>query len=113
MFWKTIRGMLRHKESHGVAALNRLRVFDGCPFPYDHKKRMVVPEALKVLRMKSHRRFCSMGDLAALGGWTKQGVVARLEENRKAKSQKFHDLKEKKQAARAKAMNDASVKPFN
>lgn len=52
MFWRSLRGMLPHKSPRGKAALDRLKVFEGIPYPYDHKKRMVVPEALKVLRMK-------------------------------------------------------------
>ena len=53
MFWRTIRGMMPHKTAKGAAALQRLKVFEGIPFPYDQKKRMVVPEALKALRLKS------------------------------------------------------------
>lgn len=113
IFFKAVRGMLPRKESNGANALTRLRVFDGMPFPYDHQKRMVVPEALKVLRMKSYRKFCDLGSLAALMGWTKKDVVERLEEQRKEKSQKFHDLKVKKATARSRAMGDKSVASFN
>jgi large subunit ribosomal protein L13Ae len=113
MFWKVIRGMLPHKTPKGTAALGRLKVFEGIPFPYDHKKRVVVPEALKVLRLKSYRKFCSLGDLAAVTGWTRQNLIARLEEQRKVKSEKFHVLKQKKVAARAKAMGDKKVATFN
>ena len=52
MFWRSLRGLLPHKSPRGKAALDRLKVFEGIPYPYDHKKRMVVPEALKILRMK-------------------------------------------------------------
>ena len=71
MFWRTVRGMLPHKTPKGSAALGRLKVFDGIPFPYDQKRRMVVPDALKVLRLKSFRKFCVLGDLAQKVGWTK------------------------------------------
>lgn len=47
IFWKVIRGMLPHKENIGANALSRLRIFEGIPFPYDQKKRVVVPDALK------------------------------------------------------------------
>merc|ERR1712043_65135 len=66
----------------------------------DQKKRMVIPQALKVLRMKSHRNFCSMGDLASITGWTKQDIVSKLEDKRKEKSAAFHEQKEKKVKAR-------------
>merc|ERR1712241_553843 len=106
MFWKTLRGMLPHKTPRGAAAMTRLRCFDGIPFPYDHKKRMVVPEALKVCRMKSYRKFCELGALAQLAGWTKGELVGKLEEKRKEKSLKFHERKVKVEAARAKAAED-------
>ena len=49
---KVVRGMIPHKTKRGMEALNRLKVFDGIPPPYDRKKRMVVPSALKVLKLK-------------------------------------------------------------
>jgi len=58
IFWRVIRGMIPHKTPKGAAALGKLKVFDGIPFPYDQKRRMVVPDALKVLRLKSHRDYC-------------------------------------------------------
>merc|ERR1719198_754798 len=108
MFWKTVRGMLPHKTPKGKAALQHLKVFEGIPNPYDHKKRMVVPEALKVLRMKSHRNFCQLGDLAQMAGWTKKELVATLEEKRKVKSEKFWKVKAQKAVAKTKAMGGES-----
>ena len=37
MFWKCVRGMMPHKTSRGAAAMARLKVFEGIPYPYDHK----------------------------------------------------------------------------
>jgi large subunit ribosomal protein L13Ae len=113
LFWKATRGMLPHKTAKGSAALGRLKVFEGVPFPYDHKKRVVVPEALKVLRLKAHRKFCSLGDLAAKCGWTKSTLVAKLEEKRKVKAEKFHVLKTKKDAARKQALGDKTIAAFS
>merc|ERR1712039_569411 len=110
LFWKSLRGMLPHKSPKGKAALARLKFFEGIPFPYDGKKRMVVPEALKCLRLKSHRRFCVLGDLSALFGWEKQGLLADLEEKRKAKCAKYHENKQKKLAAKAKNADSGAVK---
>merc|ERR1711918_264918 len=50
ILWRTIRGMVPHKSARGAAALDRLKAFEGIPHPYDRKKRMVMPAALKVLR---------------------------------------------------------------
>jgi large subunit ribosomal protein L13Ae len=113
MLWKGIRGMINHKEAKGAAALAKLKVFEGIPFPYDHKKRVVVPEALKVLRLKSHRKFCSLGDLSAECGWTKAGIVNSLEEKRKAKASKFWAVKSKRAEATKKALGDKSVAAFS
>ena len=113
MFWKTLRGMLPHKSPRGAAALGRLRCFDGMPYPYDHKKRMVIPSALKVCRMKSYRKFCVMGDLAKMAGWTKGDLISKLEVNRKEKSQKFFDRKVKLADAKAKAATDKTCAAFN
>ena len=113
IFWRTVRGMLPHKGPRGSAALGRLKVFDGIPFPYDQKRRMVVPDALKVLRMKSHRKFCVLGDLAQKIGWTKKDLITSLEEKRKVKSQKFWELKQKKLDARRKAQGSKDLAKFN
>lgn len=113
MFWKSVRGMLPHKTPRGAAALQRMKLFDGMPYPYDHKKRMVVPDALKTLRMKSFRKSCVMGDLSKLAGWTKGDLVARLEERRKARAADFHKRKSAKLDARKKATGDKSVAAFN
>merc|ERR1712060_356825 len=113
LFWKSLRGMLPHKSPKGKAALARLKVFEGIPFPYDGRKRMVVPEALKCLRLKSHRRFCALVDLAAMFGWEKQALVADLEEKRKAKSAKYFENKNKKLAAKAKTADSGEVKKLS
>ncbi|GFR60771.1 60S ribosomal protein L13A, partial [Elysia marginata] len=55
-FWRVIRGMLPHKTTRGKEALGRLKVFEGIPAPYDKRKRMVVPSALKVLRLNPVRK---------------------------------------------------------
>lgn len=39
--------MIPHKTKRGAAALARLQVFEGVPPPFDKKKRMVIPDALK------------------------------------------------------------------
>jgi large subunit ribosomal protein L13Ae len=70
--------MIPHKTARGAAALQRLKTFEGIPPPYDHKKRMVVPQALRVLRLKPGRKYCTVGRLGHEFGWKYQDVVARL-----------------------------------
>ncbi len=48
--------MVPHKTERGKAAMKRLQCFEGVPAPYDKTKRMVVPSALKVLRLKAGRK---------------------------------------------------------
>ncbi|VDQ13294.1 unnamed protein product [Trichobilharzia regenti] len=46
IFWRTVRGMLPHKLHRGKLALDRLKVFEGIPPPYDKKKRMSLVDSL-------------------------------------------------------------------
>lgn len=110
IFWKTVRGMVPHKTPRGAAALGRLKVFEGVPAPYDTKKRKVVNEALKNLRMKNHRKFCLLGDLCTQVGWKHQTLVDRLEERRKKRAQSFHDNKVKKRNQKRAAEGLKDVK---
>lgn len=105
--------MLPHKLQKGAEALSRLKVFEGVPYPYDEKKRMVVPNALKVLRIKNFRKQTILGDLATKVGWNKAEVVDRLEDQRKAKALKFYDLKKAKDQAHAKKAGSAHVAQVN
>ena len=69
--------MIPHKTARGTAAMERLKVFEGVPPPYDKKKKMVVPQALRVLRLKPGRKYCTVGRLSHEVGWKYQDVVAR------------------------------------
>lgn len=77
MFWRTVRGMIPHKTARGAAAMERLKTFEGVPQPYDHMKRVVVPQALRVLRLKPGRKYCTVGRLGHEFGWKYQDVVSR------------------------------------
>jgi len=90
IFYKAVRGMVAHKTARGKAAMNRLKVFEGIPPPYDTKKRMVVPQALRVLRLKPGRKYCTVGRLSSEFGWNYGEVVSRLEEKRKVRSEAYY-----------------------
>merc|ERR1712121_96421 len=90
IFWRTVRGMLPHKTKRGQAALDRLKVFDGVPPPYDKRKRMVVPAALKIVRLKPTRKYALLGRLAHEVGWKYQAITATLEEKRKEKAKMWY-----------------------
>ena len=103
MFFRVVRGMVPHKTRRGELALGRLKVFEGIPSPYDRQKRMVVPEALKVVRIKPGRNFCVLGELATHAGWKHYQLIKDLEATRKEQSAAFYQDKKKDQ----KAVDDA------
>ena len=84
-----------------MEALKRLRVFNGIPAPYDTKKRVVIPKALRALRLAPHRKFTVLGELASHFGWTRKSVLEACEERRKVKSAEFY--KKKKHVADLRA----------
>jgi len=74
--------MIPHKTARGAAAMQRLKVFEGIPPPYDKTKRVVVPQALRVLRLKPGRKYCTVGRVGHEFGWKYQDVVARYDETK-------------------------------
>lgn len=48
--------MIPHKTQRGKDALRRLKVYEGCPPPYDRRKRVVVPGAMRVMCLKPGRK---------------------------------------------------------
>merc|ERR1719167_1264868 len=110
MFIRVVRGMLPHKTPRGKEALDRLKVFEGIPPPYDKKKRMVVPSALRVIKMHPSRKYCSLDRLAHEVGWKYQGVVATLEAKRKVKSKEFYDRKKQMLKLREQAKLNVAKK---
>ena len=60
------------------------------PEPFDKKKRMVVPNALKVLHVKTNRKTTVLGEMAAQSGWKHADLIKKLEAQRIAKSQEYY-----------------------
>ena len=113
VFGKAVRGMVPRKTPRGNVALGHLKVFNGIPHPYDMKKRMVIPDALKVLRLRQHRKYTVLADLCSQMGWKKKDLMTSLEQKRKEKSAKFHEMKQKKLVAREKANSSKEVQKIN
>ncbi len=102
--------MLPHKTSRGAEALGRLKVFEGVPAPYDTKKREVVTDALRAVKLSSFRKFCTLGDLSSQVGWGKRDLVAKLEDKRKERASAWH----KKRVASANNVRKAlNLKEIN
>ena len=109
IFWRTLRGMVPHKTVRGANALARLGTYEGIPEPYDKKKRFVVPEAIKVLRMRADRNFTLLGALSKEVGWGFTDLVSKLEAQRKVKEQAFYAEKKAAIAQKAKAEKSADL----
>jgi len=86
ILWRVIRGMTPHKTDRAKRAMDRLKVFEGIPHPFDKMKRQVVPGALRTLRLRPGRKFCRLGDLSTQVGWKHNDLIAKLEAKRKEKS---------------------------
>jgi large subunit ribosomal protein L13Ae len=115
ILYKAIRGMVPHKTARGAAALDRIKLFEGVPAPYDRVKRMVIPAALRVLRLKPGRKYTTIGRVSHEVGWKYQDVVAKLEEKRKAKSAAYYQRKTALAAIQKKAVASKadSIKEIN
>ncbi|CAA0819875.1 60S ribosomal protein L13a-2 [Striga hermonthica] len=110
ILWRTIRGMIPHKTKRGEAALARLKVYEGIPPPYDKVKRMVIPEALKVLRLQAGHKYCLLGRLSSEVGWNNYDIIRELEKKRKDRAQAHYERKKQLTKLRVKAEKVAEEK---
>lgn len=113
IFWRTVRGMLPHKTSRGAAALERLKVFEGCPEPYNHQRRMVIPAALRVLRLKPGRQFTTVGRLSHEVGWKYQAILGKLESERLAAGKKYWEERKKTLSTKRATLFSAKAEKIN
>ena len=114
IIWRVIRGMLPHKSKRGAAALGRLKCFDGCPLSWNAKKKMVVPDALKVVRLKPRSRHCLQGDVSTQCGWNNAELLRSLEVQRVGKNSAWHKTKTQRIKDRsAKLKNNAELAKVN
>ncbi|XP_064612096.1 large ribosomal subunit protein uL13-like isoform X2 [Liolophura sinensis] len=110
VFFKAVKGMVPHKLFRGKEALARLKVFEGIPAPYDKQKRLVVPSALRVIRLDPCRKYCTLNRLSHEVGWKYQKVIGTLEERRKVKSKRFYERKKQELHLRQQAKENAQPK---
>ncbi|KAK1397990.1 large ribosomal subunit protein uL13w-like [Apium graveolens] len=103
ILWRTIRGMIPHKIKRGANALARLKVYEGIPPPYDKMKRMVIPDALKVLRLQAGHKYCLLGRLSAEVGWNYYDTIKELEAKRKERAQVAYERKKQLNKLKVKA----------
>merc|ERR1719387_3247399 len=89
-----------------LQGMERLKVFDGCPPPYDKTKKKVIPCCFRITRLRPGRKFCRLGRPATEVGWKYGELVKKLEEKRNIRGTAYHTkkkatLKLKAQAAKA------------
>ncbi|KAL3517801.1 hypothetical protein ACH5RR_020390 [Cinchona calisaya] len=110
ILWRTIRGMIPHKTKRGAAALARLKVYEGVPPPYDKTKRMVIPDALKVLRLQAGHKYCLLGRLSSEVGWNHADTIRELENKRKERAQATYERRKQLTRLSIKAEKAAEEK---
>jgi large subunit ribosomal protein L13Ae len=114
IIWRCIRGMLPHKSQKGAAALGRLKCFDGCPLSWNTKKKMVIPDALKVVRLRPRAKHCVQGDVSRLCGWNSSELVNELEVARTARNANWHKTRVQRVKDRAaKLQNNQELANVN
>lgn len=95
LLWRCIKSMLPRKTERGAKALERVKVFEGMPYPYSHVKKNVVPSALRLLNLKKGRKFTVMGEFCEKIGYNKLAVVKKLEAAREEKAHSYFEKKVK------------------
>merc|ERR1712226_1591722 len=97
--FRVVRGMLPHVWYRGSAAFQRVKAVEGIPDPFDQVKKMVVPDALRVTRLRPGRKYTDLGKLAAELGWGYADVVAAYENKRREKAAEWYAKKKASKAA--------------
>ena len=111
---RTIRGMIPYKTSKGAAAMGRIKCFDGCPVSCNTMKKMVVPCALKAVRLAPRAKYTTLGKVAKETGWTKQQLIDDLETKRSEKNHEWYVKKVETVKAKEKAIkNNNEIKKVN
>merc|ERR1711939_515137 len=108
MLIRVVRGILPHVWYRGSAAFQRVKAVEGIPDPFDKLKKVVVPDALRVTRLKPGRKYTDLGKLAAELGWGYSDVVPQFEDRRRAESAEWYEQRKKSKAAFAKAQQAAA-----
>merc|ERR1711998_403609 len=96
MFMRVVRGMIPHKLYRGSAAFQRVKAVEGIPDPFESVKRMVVPDALRVTRLRPGRKFANLGKLAEDLGWGYKSIVQDYEDKRKERGEKWYAERKRK-----------------
>ena len=75
------------------------------PAPYDTKKKQVIPDALRCVKLTSFRKFCKLGDLSSQVGWGKRDLIDKMESKRRERAVNWHKRRIEKANRVRKALN--------
>ncbi|OMP04181.1 Ribosomal protein L13, eukaryotic/archaeal [Corchorus olitorius] len=67
ILWRTIH--------QAWSSSSRLKAYEGVPAPYDKTKRMVILDALRVLRLQKGHKYCLLGKLSSEVGWNHYDTI--------------------------------------
>lgn len=87
--------MLPHKTRKGTDALMKLKVYDGIPTRFNMVKKFSIPDALKIFRLSSCRKYCKLGNISEERGWNHKNVIERNNDSNTLISKNFYTKKMK------------------
>uniref|UniRef100_A0A6B2G8I9 Large ribosomal subunit protein uL13 n=1 Tax=Myxobolus squamalis TaxID=59785 RepID=A0A6B2G8I9_MYXSQ len=93
MLIKSVRGMLPSRTERGKLALLNLSCFVGVPPLYATKKKMIIPQASRILCLHPSNPYNKLKRLAKNFGWKYADVTERLEEKRKSRGTQYRTQK--------------------
>lgn len=79
IFRKTVRRMLPYRTERGKQAYKRLECVAGVSERH-LTGHVVVPEAMREIRLKATRSYCNLGEVAAEIGWKRKDDVAYFDQ---------------------------------
>lgn len=110
IFRRCVRGMMPYKTTRGAQCLDKLEAYEGIPEKYETKKKWIVKEALRVVKIQAHRKFCVLSDLSQRVGWKYSTVVNKMEVKRKQRQATWYNLKAKQVSLLKQAKKEVASK---
>merc|ERR1711887_524994 len=95
------KGPFHHRSPSDM--FHRVKCLEGIPEPFNSVKKMVVPDALRIQRLRPGRKFSNLGKLATDLGWGYMDIVSKYEEKRKEKNAEWYAKTKAKKSAFLKA----------
>merc|ERR1712196_546708 len=99
------KGPFHHRSPADM--FHRVKCVEGIPEPFNSLKRMVVPDALRIQRLRPGRKFSNLGKLAAELGWGYKDIVAKYEEKRRERNAEWYAKRKGQKSAFLKACAEA------